>query len=109
MQNPKSGTCVDYALVEKQGDTIFDFYLIPHNATVATAKPVLYMAAYNTTGLTKEQIEVATYHLCFGYFNFMGPIKVPMVCMYAHKLCNYARENKVTKPHEGLSRFLSFL
>jgi aubergine len=35
--NPGNGTVIDSAVVEVQGDTIFDFYMIPHKATVATA------------------------------------------------------------------------
>lgn len=93
--NPGPGTVVDTAVVESQGDTQFDFYLIPHKATVATAQPVLYKVVYNTASMTKDQFETSTYHLCYNYFNFAGPIKVPMVCMYAHKICTYAQENKV--------------
>jgi len=35
--NPGPGTALDVGLVEDQGDKYFDFYLIPHKATVATA------------------------------------------------------------------------
>jgi hypothetical protein len=35
--NPGSGTVIDTAVVEVQGDINFDFYMIPHKATVATA------------------------------------------------------------------------
>jgi Piwi domain len=35
--NPGPGTVLDMALVENQGDRLFDFFLIPHKATVATA------------------------------------------------------------------------
>ena len=106
--NPGPGTVVDTGVVEYQGDTLFDFYLIPHKATVATAQPVLYRVAYNTTTMDKNGFETATYHMCYNYFNFAGPIKVPMVCMYAHKICTYAQENKVV-PSAGLSSFLHFL
>ena len=106
--NPGPGTVVDTALVENQGDNTYDFYLIPHKATVATAQPVLYKAAYNTSKLTKEVFETSTYHLCYNYFNFAGPIKVPMVCMYAHKICAYAQENKLM-PNDNLASFLHFL
>ena len=106
--NPGNGTVIDSAVVENQGDTIFDFYMIPHKATVATAQPVLYKSVYNTTGMSKDQFETSTYHLCYNYFNFAGPIKVPMVCMYAHKICTYAQENKCV-PSVGLSSYLHFL
>lgn len=52
--NPGSGTVVDTALVERQGDRIYDFFLIPHKATVATAQPVLFKVVYNTSDLNKE-------------------------------------------------------
>ena len=106
--NPGPGTVVDTSLVENQGDKIYDFYLIPHKATVATAQPVLFRVAYNTSAITKDQFETSTYHLCYNYFNFAGPIKVPMVCMYAHKIATYAQENKLM-PNEGLAPFLHFL
>jgi hypothetical protein len=54
--NPLSGTVVDQVIVEEQGDNIFDFFLIPHNATVATARPVLFSVCHNTSSLTKIQI-----------------------------------------------------
>ncbi len=106
--NPGNGTVVDTAIVEVQGDQIYDFYMISHKVTVGTAKPVLFKCVYNTTGMNKEQFETSTYHLCYNYFNYVGPIKVPMVCMYAHKICSYAQENKCI-PSTGLSSYLHFL
>lgn len=52
--NPGPGSVIDTALVEKQGSSIYDFYLIPHKATVATAQPVLFKVCYNTSSITKE-------------------------------------------------------
>lgn len=106
--NPGPGTVVDTALVENQGDQLFDFFMIPHKATVATAQPVHYKVVYNTSNLKKDQIETATYHLCYNYFNFTGPIKVPATCMYAGKIANYSAENKVT-PNPNLANNLHFL
>ncbi|TNV72010.1 hypothetical protein FGO68_gene13821 [Halteria grandinella] len=106
--NPGPGTVLDTALVEYQGDKVYDFFLVPHKATVATAQPVLFKVVYNTSTLTKIQFETSTYHLCHNYFNFSGPIKVPMVCMYAHKIAAYAQENKIM-PNEKLSTYLHFL
>ena len=47
--NPGPGTVLDVGLVENQGDKTFDFFLVPHKATVATAQPVHYNVVYNTT------------------------------------------------------------
>jgi len=83
--------------------------MIPHKATVATAQPVHYKVVYNTTSLSKEQIETATYHLCYNYFNFSGPIKTPNCCMYAKKLADYSNENKIYSPNDNLALNLHFL
>jgi len=69
--------------------------LIPHKATVATARPVHYKVVHNTTGLTKNQIEMMTFHQCYNYVNFSGSIKVPSSVMYAHKISNYVHDNNV--------------
>ncbi|MFM7857424.1 MAG: Piwi domain-containing protein, partial [Flammeovirgaceae bacterium] len=68
--NPGSGTLVDEALVEIVGDRLYDFFLIPHSATVATAQPVFFRVAYNTSAMTKKDFEHTTYHLCYNYYNF---------------------------------------
>jgi aubergine-like protein len=106
--NPGPGTVLDSALVESEGKTIFDFFLIPHRATIATALPVHFKVVHNSTLLTKDQIETSTYHLCYNYVNFCGSIKVPAPCMYASKIANYAHENKVN-PNANLSLNLHFL
>ena len=108
MINPASGTCLDKGLVEFQDTNQYDFFLIAHNATVATALPVHYKVVANSTGLNQDRIETFTYHLCHQYFNFAGPIKVPAATMYAGKVANYATENRVT-PSQALSLNLHFL
>jgi len=84
--NPAPGTCVDSGLIEhcpdkKKGS--FDFYMVAHRATVATALPVYYKVIINTTVMNERAVEEFTYHLCYNYFNFMGSIKVPGAVMYA--------------------------
>jgi aubergine-like protein len=106
--NPAPGTCVDSGLVESVGDVNFDFFLIPHKATVATALPVHYMVVHNNTGMAKKDIETLTYHLCYSYVNFAGSIKVPAACMYAHKVANYTHDNGI-KPNPKLAEFLHYL
>jgi aubergine-like protein len=106
--NPAPGTCVDSSLIENMGDVLFDFFLIAHRATVATAIPVHYMVIYNNTGMLKSDIETLTYHLCHGYFNFTGSIKVPASCMYAHKVANYTHEIGII-PNPKLAESLHYL
>lgn len=104
-------------LVESEGDTVFDFFMVPHEATVATARPVHFKVVHNTTTMSKEEIEMATYHLCFGYYGFAGPVKVPMATMYASKIAKYTKEireddHKKTKdfiPNDKLAMNLHYL
>jgi aubergine len=107
-RNPGPGTVLDSGLVENAGETTFDFLMIPHNATIATALPVHFDVVYNTTMILKKDIELLTYHLCYGYANFCGPVKVPAACKYAEKLVNYAHEMKII-PNTKLSLNLHYL
>ena len=52
-QNPAPGTVVDQGLVEHPGNQAsFDFYMIAHKATIATALPVHYYVVANRTNMT---------------------------------------------------------
>lgn len=106
--NPAPGTVVDTGLVEHPANGTFDFYMVPHKATIATALPVHYYVAKNTTTLTNHQVEEFTYHLCYNYFNFMGSIKVPGSVMYAHKIANYAHDLDII-PSDLLNMNLHYL
>jgi eukaryotic translation initiation factor 2C len=109
--NPAPGTIVDTGLVEHapaNGKGSFNFYMVAHKATIATALPVHYFVVKNTTTLRQEEVETFTYHLCYNYFNFMGSIKVPGAVMYAHKVANYANDLGIL-PSEALSGNLHYL
>jgi len=110
MVNPAPGTVVDTSLVEHQySDDFFDFYLIPHKATIATALPVHFKVVYNTTKYDQKQIQEYTYHQCYNYFNFMGSIKVPASVMYAHKLATHKEKLKKLDNHVRLNDTLYYL
>ena len=107
--NPQQGTLVDASVVENQGDRIFDYYLVPHRATVATAQPVHFKVAYNTFDIDKREIESFTYHLCYGYFNWVGSIKVPAACMYAKKLADFSIDNDIDEINPVLSDHIHYI
>ena len=91
--NPGPGTVVDQGIVAQDGSTLFDFYMIANNNPhTATAKPVHYQVVLNSLSLTKQEIEEFTYHQCYNYFGFSGPIKVPACVKYAQKLANYTND-----------------
>lgn len=108
--NPPEGTVVETDLVEFNKElNQFDFYMIPHHASIATARPVHYIVAVNDGQLPKRTIEQFTYSLCYNYFNFGGSIKVPASVMYAHKIANYCHDLKVSSIPESLQNNLHFL
>jgi argonaute-like protein implicated in RNA metabolism and viral defense len=86
----------------------FDFFMVAHRATVATALPVHYDVIKNTSGMSQKDVEQLTYHLCYNYFNFMGSIKVPGAVMYANKVANYAHDLNII-PSNKLSGNLHYL
>ena len=106
--NPAPGTVIDSGVIGYPGKGCFDFYLVPHKATVATALPVHYNVRKNTTKLSNEEVEQLTYHLCYNYYNFMGSIKVPAAVMYAHKIANYANDLQII-PSDKLKNNLHYL
>lgn len=81
-------------MVELDGKKTFDFYMVPHKATVASALPVKFSVVFNETAMGRKDIETMSYHLCYSYFNFAGGIKVPHVCKYAEKAANYVHDIK---------------
>lgn len=108
--NPPEGTLVDTDLVElDEKANEFDFYMIPHHASIATARPVHYIVGKNDGSLPKRTIEQFTYAMCYNYFNFGGSIKGPCSVMYAHKIANYCFELKTTAIPESLANNLHFL
>ncbi len=117
-ENPAPGTVVDSGLIEYVPSTSqFDFYMIAHKATIATALPVHYFVAENSTQMGKDEIQTFTYHLCHNFFNFMGTTKVPAAVMYAEKIARYTHEYLYSKkieavqvpPNERLSLNLHYI
>jgi hypothetical protein len=50
-------------VVENEGKQLFDFYMVSNdNPPMATALPVHYRVAMNTTDMSKKEIEEMVYH-----------------------------------------------
>lgn len=100
--NPGPGTLVDQIIVESDGPKLFDFYMVANvNPATATALPVHFSVAENTTNLTKEEIENFTHQQTYGYFGWAGPTKLPATVMYAKKLASYCDENKLADKNKS--------
>lgn len=97
--NPWAGTLVDSDVVAhdyRKDPMHFDFHLIPHKiGENATAKPVTYKCLINATKFEPLDLMKLTHDLCFGYFGFSGPVKLPAPVMHAKKVVEYCLENKV--------------
>lgn len=114
--NPGPGTLVDQGIVEEDGKNTFDFYMVSNNnPKTATALPVHYSVAMNTTSMNKEEIEQFTHHQCYNYYGFGGPIKTPACVKYAQKMAAYTHDNGFSQknllltPNDTLNHRLHYL
>ena len=81
ISNPDGGLIIDQDVV-KDG---FDFFMVAQQVNQGTATPTNYNFLYNDTDLRVESFYEMTYHQCFQYYNWSGPLKVPAVIMMANK------------------------
>nr|BAA88525.1 PAP [Paramecium caudatum syngen 3]BAC23150.1 aubergine/piwi homologue [Paramecium caudatum] len=86
-ENPLPGTYVDNPkVVDNEGK---EFYLISQMSRSGTVTPTLYKIIHNDVQGNENDIKVLTFKLCWLYYNFTGPIKIPAPVRYAHCLCNF--------------------
>ncbi|CAD8126982.1 unnamed protein product [Paramecium sonneborni] len=85
--NPASGTIVDSKeICEGQQP---NFYLISQITRQGTSQPTLYKILHSDIPNIENDIKVLTYKLCWLYYNFAGPIKIPAPVRYAHSLSEF--------------------
>lgn len=82
-ENPQPGTIIDHTIT-RQGR--YDFYLISQSVRHGTVGPVNFNIIEDETAWKPQHHQQLAYKLCHLYFNWMGTIKVPAPCQYAHKL-----------------------
>ena len=100
MDNPRPGTVVDHSVTP---DGLYDFYLISPHVRQGVATPSHYSILYDGINSKPEDIISMTYRLCFLYYNFSGPVKIPAPIKYADKLAKLHGERKNFKAHNGFS------
>ena len=83
-KNPEPGTVVDTQCVNP---FIYEFYLQPQFVNQGTATPTNYHIIHDTINIPCEKLQEITYYLCYYYFNWGGPIRVPAPLKYA-EVCN---------------------
>ena len=69
-----------------QGLQYNTFYIQGRAPPFSTPKPVRFVVVEQDQKLQKVPLPELTWAMCHDYPNWPGPIKVPSVCMHAHKL-----------------------
>lgn len=70
------GTVVYQGVVSENG---YDFYILPitGNAGQGAVCPVYYNVIYSNPVIPMRDLVQLSYNLCFLYYNWSGPVKVP--------------------------------
>ncbi|KAI1284890.1 Piwi-like protein 1 [Halotydeus destructor] len=81
--NPSPGTVVDTDVTRLER---YDFYLVSQSVRQGTVAPTSYNIIEDETNWKATHHQQLAYKLCHLYYNWMGTIRVPAPCQYAHKL-----------------------
>lgn len=104
--NPLPGTVVESGVVEPGRAS---FFMIAQKVTQGTANPTKYQVVYDENETRFEDLIRLTHNLCWGYFNWMGPVKVPAPVQYAHKNCYLLGELQDAKVRQELKSLMYYL
>ena len=100
-----SGTLITSEITTRK----YDFYLISQKITQGVAIPTHYHVLYDSSNLEPEKLYLLTYRLCFLDFNWMGGIRIPAPCHYAHKQAFMAANYVGDTPSRELASKLYYL
>ncbi|XP_068223736.1 piwi-like protein Siwi [Palaemon carinicauda] len=105
--NPPSGTvCDDVVTLPER----YDFYLVSQNVLQGTATPTSYNILEDiNSNLDADRHQRLAYKLTYLYYNWMGPVRVPAPCLYAHKLAYITGQAIHDVPHPALADRLWYL
>lgn len=107
--SPMAGTVVDDVITSSM---LSDFYLVPSIAPPgATARPTRFIVLIDQMKLSTapDALQQMTNQMCYQYFNWPGPIRVPACVMYAHKAAYLFGKHVTGNPHAGLAKNLFYL
>lgn len=96
LQNPIPGTCVDHSITAQD---LQDFYIVTTTSRQGLPTPSHFSVLLNEIQATPEQIQSLTFKLCFTYYNYSGPVKIPSLVKYADKLAGMVGELGGITPH----------
>nr|AEX87965.1 Otiwi3 [Sterkiella histriomuscorum] len=96
LENPKCGTVVDHSVTPSE---YYDFFLVSQICRTGVATPSHYTVLYDGIKSKAEDIIKLTYRLCYLYYNYSGPVKIPAPVKYADKLAKMMGERGNIQPH----------
>jgi len=75
--------------------------MTPSGANQGCVLPTHFHVPLNESSMKKIDLQQLTYALCYFYYNWAGPIKVPAPCQYAHKIADFYMTIGVAKRGSG--------
>ncbi|KAK8723752.1 hypothetical protein OTU49_011539, partial [Cherax quadricarinatus] len=105
--NPPPGTVCDDVITLPER---YDFYLVSQRVQQGTVTPTSYNILEDiNSNLDADRHQRLAYKLTYLYYNWMGPVRVPAPCLYAHKLAYITGQAIHDLPHHNLSATLWYL
>lgn len=102
LTNPINGLVVDSQVVS---DNFFEWFMVAQNVTQGTATPTKFRIIYNDNEeIPSDYFYNLTYYTTYLFYNWKGPIRVPMVCQNAHTLAFLASQTRTTQICEEIKR-----
>lgn len=102
-ENPDPGTVVAGTIVPPAGaHGLHEFFMVSAVATNkrAASIPTRYKTIINECNLSSEDLQLLVWRLCHMYYNLSRTIKVPSLCMHAHRVALlHGLMNKAVGPH----------
>lgn len=107
LSNPTPGTVVDTGIINKDCE---EFFLVSQNVNQGSATPTRYQCIKNDANLNSKFLQSLTFQLCHMYYNWFGTVRVPSVCVYAHKVAFLAGQSvKGEDPTRSIADKLYYL
>lgn len=105
--NPPPGTVCDDVITLPER---YDFYLVSQKVLQGTVTPTSYNILEDiNSNLDADRHQRLAYKLTYLYYNWMGPVRVPAPCLYAHKLAYITGQAIHDVPHHSLADRLWYL
>jgi aubergine-like protein len=106
LANPPPGTIVDTVVTRPER---YEFFLVSQSVRQGTVAPTNFNVVEDTSGWRPQHHQQLAYKLTHLYYNWMGTVRVPAPCQYAHKLAYLVGTSLHKEPHAELSSNLFYL